>query len=466
MTDIDSNTHPDSDDRIDALARTAGSELRRSPSPSHLARVHRVKRQRHLAQAAAGGVAVVALIAGGFALANRDDGEQLVPATAPTTVLDTTPPSVAPVITVAPTPVPSAPAPAPTTAAVPVTTSTATTASATTTIAVDPTGPEVLFLAGQSGATDEQRVIDLRTLDEVGTEPLDDARASEHRRRSEPRLESSTGVRYELASVTDDNPTDGIPIIDECGQQNVLIDGAPPAGVAVPSMASFIEVSSDGRSLLAIFTPDCAASVAANAGADVMRRYEQEIWIFDADDPAAPGRLSFTAPSPEREFYGASFSDDGRWVALEHNLNSPNPDGDELISQLGLDVIELATGRALDIADPNCRIVDYGQFREVFVGSGHYALTKRCSDGLYVELNALDGDLERREWRIPGIGDESYLTVEVWPPSLDGTVTFLAVATTQTEGSSRMFLGQGDEVRELPFTDARASFGPLPELGT
>ncbi len=85
----------DADDRIDAMARTAGHALRRSPSADQLVRIHRAKRNHQIARATGGAAAVLALVGGGLLLANRGQDDVLVPATLPTTAPQPTTPTTA-----------------------------------------------------------------------------------------------------------------------------------------------------------------------------------------------------------------------------------------------------------------------------------------------------------------------------------------------------------------------------------
>lgn len=451
MNDIDHDTDRDADhDRIDALAREAGSALRRPPSPNQLARVHRVKRNRQLARAAGGGLAVVALVAGGVALLQRDADEQLVPATVPaSTVPASTVPVTVPTSTVPDTAV--------------------TTLAPATTVPPLAAAPELLYLGTNDKAAEQvQRVVDLATLEVLRTEPLDDDAWRAYSGWREPRFDSATGITYELGSYPGDDPADGLPVVDWCGRFPLEVEGAPAGTTALPDRASLISVSEDGRWLLVVGASACPVDGLIEPDMNVEQiTYEQEVRLFDANDPAAPGRLLWTSPYPERQFMSVEFSDDGELMAITHVLNTFAADG-VMTSQRGLDVVELSTGRGVEPTDPACTIAQYGQDDQIFVGDTAYVITKYCDDGVYVELNRRSGSgWQRTDWLLPGLGAGSFPTVEVWPPSVEaGPLVFLANATI-SDGSSttgRTFLGEGSAVRELPFDDDRVSFGPLPEI--
>jgi hypothetical protein len=92
------NTHGDdpsdgtnADDRIDQLARAAGSELRRPPPEHGLAGVRGARRNRQFRNTAIGSTAALALLIGGFAVVtSRSDGENVRTSDTEITVPDST----------------------------------------------------------------------------------------------------------------------------------------------------------------------------------------------------------------------------------------------------------------------------------------------------------------------------------------------------------------------------------------
>ena len=119
MTDHHDLTNDSSADdaRIDALARSAGAELRRPAPADGIARVQRAKRTRQLTQVGAGGFAAVLLVgAGVVAFRGGDTDRRVVPATVSlpdSTVPDSTvPDSTVPDSTVPDTVAPSSTVPA------------------------------------------------------------------------------------------------------------------------------------------------------------------------------------------------------------------------------------------------------------------------------------------------------------------------------------------------------------------
>lgn len=464
MTDLDQNHDQH---RIDALAREAGTALRRTPSPDVLLRVHRARRNRQVARATAGGLALVALVAGGTVLLQRDADDQLVPATTPSTVPSTLP-STLPGTTV-PVSVPVTTAPdtrvttlAPTTAPPPVT---APPLAAT---------PDRLYLGTSDVAAEQvQRVVDLDTLEVLRTEPLDDAASRAYTGFREPRFDSTTGITYGLATYPGDVVEDGIPVTDRCGRFPVEVTGAPAGEIALPDRASMLVVSDDGRWVLTVGAATCPVDGLIEPGMNVAQiTYDQEIRLFDADDPAAPGRLLWTSPFPERDFNGVQFTPDGRWMAVTHTFAVPLADGTTATGQ-GLDVIDTSTGQPLPVDNPACDIVSYGQDGAIFVGTAALTVVTRCDDVVNQDLSAEVWALDATQSTaplivtIPDVPFESYATVEVWPGLTDvADATFVVTVYGDDLAGvpNRNFLGRGEELTELPFPDARASFGPLPEI--
>lgn len=447
MNDIDHDIDRDADhDRIDALAREAGSALRRPPSPNQLARVHRVKRNRQIARAAGGGLAVVALVAGGVALLQRDADEQLVPATVPASTM---PASTVPTSTVPDTAV--------------------TTLAPATTVPPLAAAPELLYLGTNDKAAEQvQRVVDLATLEVLRTEPLDDDAWRAYSGWREPRFDSVTGITYALGSYPGDDPADGLPVVDWCGRFPLEVEGAPAGTTALPDRASLISVSEDGRWLLVVGASACPVDGLIEPSMNVEQiDYEQEVRLFDADDPAAPGRLLWTSPYPERQFQGVEWTSDGAWMLVRHLF----VDGSGVLQQ-GLDVIETATGNPLPVDTPGCSILAFAQSDLGFVGDTALAFVERCDDGiapkLAVAIHALDASQDTQPLSVPieVVSADSFPTLEVWP-GLDGfgvaDATFVVTAV-EPGGATRTLLGEGSAVRELPFDDDRVSFGPLPEI--
>ena len=263
----------DADDRIDALAREAGTALRREPSPRQLARVHRAKRNRQVGQAVLGCFAVLAIGGGAFLLLDRDDGAELVPAEPPTTPVVTAPPETAPAITTTTAP--------PTTAVVvPSTAAPATTSPplATANDASSPTPAVVYVVAGE-----RRRPAGRRPRHRARwslPNPRDHQRyARRLGRHRSARARACSAVAYRLdagrPSRTRVRPVPGV------GRREPRI-----AELALPDLASFLAVSDDGRHVITVSTPDCPPRWPRSTRQPAS---PSEIGIFDADDPAEPG---------------------------------------------------------------------------------------------------------------------------------------------------------------------------------
>jgi hypothetical protein len=441
MNDTTNTGYLDADDRIDALAREAGTALRREPSPRQLARVHRAKRNRQIGQAVLGCFAVLAIGGGAFVLLDRDDGAELVPAEPPTT----------PVVTAPPETVPQTTASTPT---VPPTTAGSVPASTAPAVAGP---PEVVYLGNEDRAGEQvQRVVDLATGAVLRTEPLDDARYIAAWPHTFPRDTSALqGIRYGLAGA-----------VDACGQSTVTVDGGPDASL-LPPVASIVTVSSDGTKVVTVSAASCPVDGEIGVTDPVTSEpFDQLVQVFDADDPTTAGRLVMTLPSPERHIEVVHFSPDGRWAAVGNRFRAVDAFGNET-DEPSLLVVDLDTGQVIQHGEDLCTLIAAGQQGNVFVGNVGVAFTKRCDDGVYVELWSLtDPQATPQAWLLPGVPTDAYVTVEVWEPSVfdsNALVTFVAAAYSP-DGSNVVLIGTGDSVEEFPVADARASFFPLAEI--
>lgn len=456
------------DERIDALARDAGRELRRPPGAGTLAGIHRRKRNRQIARATGGGLAVLAVGGVLFVAIDRSGDERLVPATVAPTVT----PNVTPTV-VQTSPVTSGV----TTPAADVATTVSPPGETVATVDTTPTPttpalgsfPAELYLASFTDGQ-VQRVVDVETGDVLRTEPLDDARHLQAwpeltQRTSSARL----GITYGLVVPRGDGGLEDFTVGDKCGQYELSVEGAAIGSVALPPRASFVGLSADGRRVVTVSTPTCPEAGTlgdlGDAGSGMTTQpFDQLVQAFDADDPSAPGRLLVTAPYPERQFLTPRLSADGRWMAMTHQFEAPDAEGRPSV-QLGLDIIEVDTGRSIDHGVDDCTIGSYGQRGLLFVDTRAVVVTKSCTDGVEVELTSLvDRDAPPIRWALPDVSSGSTVDVEVYPPSLGGADVVFVATSSDANGSGRVFLGVGDAVRELPFTDQLASFFPLPEI--
>ena len=345
---LDPNDHADQTDptdagadaRIDALARAAGSELRRPAPPDGIGRARRTSHRRQVTQVALSGTAVLAVVViGVVALTGRDDRASVVPATVdttvdstdstdvpetstPDTVEDTSPGTTAPELT---TPGTEAPNSASTTS--------------TPTIDVD---PDAIWGSTELSPTFGSQVttIDPTTAAVTGTFVVDDALSNASRaaqdalvaRVAAPSTFPDDGLgiglfRYELTAgdIVYGNallPTEipsldlqdpaALPFFDRCEQAELTVRGADGAGL--PDRARSISMSAD-RSRLLVVGSDCPD---AGTLADGVRATDDELTfqVFDAARPDLPGRTLASGVTPS-EFLGAFFSPDARFLAVQ-----------------------------------------------------------------------------------------------------------------------------------------------------
>ncbi len=295
----------DTDARIDALARSAGSELRR-PAPEHgLAGVQRAMRNRQVVRGAAGASAVLALVVGGFIVANNRDGDaDLVPADPVSTTVEPDTNTV-PTPTVAPTPgvtVPEPPSTAPR--------------------EVPPAdAPSVVYTSSESVQGDSiEMLVDPADGAVLSSRPVDPALSlgAQTELSIHGRTNADLGdVTYAFREVGFDSgtlATDIFPDVDLCAQNTVTVTS--PNGSALPQRAVNLVVSPDDRS---VATLSATCPEPGTMGADGMGTqlpFEWVLQVFDAQRPELPGRTLATIPSIEA-FGRLTFSRDGRFIAAD-----------------------------------------------------------------------------------------------------------------------------------------------------
>ena len=327
----------DADARIDALARAAGSQLRRPAPADGIGRARRTTQRRQATRAALTGTAVLAVVAiGVITLTGRDDRSSVVPATidstdstdatettnTPDTVEDTSPGTTAPTATVPDT--------------------VASTSVPTTSVPTIDVDPDAIWASTEPFPTFGSQVttIDPTTGAVTGTLVIDDALTEASRAAQDelvPRVEASAtypddglGIglfRYELAAgdIVYGNallPTEipsldlqdpaALPFFDRCEQAELTVTGAD--GAALPDRARSISMSAD-RSRLLVVSSDCPD---AGTLADGVRSsdFELTFQVFDAARPDLPGRTLATGVTPS-EFLDAFFSPDARFLAVQ-----------------------------------------------------------------------------------------------------------------------------------------------------
>ena len=334
------------------------------------------------------------------------------------------------------------------------------TASVTTTSAASGTAPQFIYVANVLSDDLSERVIDLATGTVVRTEDRAGAAYPENWLDRLTRTDSVLrGITYHKQGFEDLGAGD---FIDLCGQGKIVLGNAPAGDLALPERAMDLAVSPDGRWVIVASTV-CPVDGAMVIGVGVppdMPEYEVQIRVFDADDPAAPGRLLTTTTTAIAEVPQFRFSADSHWAALSNYQGGTGPT---------LDVFDLTTAKAVAIPqnDDGCTTIGYGQQDGLFVGNDAVAELQRCFDVVIVEITSLTDPANAAHFTLPNLtaSDTLWGTLEVWPVLPDDMrqATFVAsISEVEVRDSGRTFLGSGGRVEELPFSNTHISFEPLP----
>jgi hypothetical protein len=434
----------DADRRIDAVARAAGSELRRPAPERGLLGVRRAKRNRQIVRGASLSTSVVALVIAGFVVAGtRDPAAKIVPATDVATTVDpdmTTPPpeSTDPTGTVEPVvPAPSEPS---------------------------QNAPDVVYTSDALGASDwVETLVDPTNGSVRSVRPVDPARALDVQAAlsAHGRTNADFGaVSYAFREVVLDGgtlPADTFPDVDLCAQNTVTVTS--PNGSALPPRALNVVVSPDDRTVATLST-DCPEAGAMGTDAvGTEAPFEWVLQVFDARRPELAGRVLATIPSGETEGR-VTFSGNGRFVAVE-TVAQPG--------QVSVRVFDVDAGTEVDLGLnlDGCRALGTGystsaRFIGPWVGDSSIALDIECEDRsttLLVRDLTSDDDLVVAA---PTTTDPALVMVEVDAASYsspgDAWFTFCDVT------GPTCWIGHGDNpLVELPGT-ATASFLPLGHL--
>jgi hypothetical protein len=448
----------DADARVDAMARSAGRELRR-PAPEHgLHQARRAMRHRRNAQIAGMSAVVVALVAvGGLALAGRDGTQTLDP---PATDGSTTEVSV----TVPPTTAPSATTVAPSIAP---TTTTPTTATPATTAAAPPNGaaPEFVYTATGFGAV-EQTLVDPVTGAVVRTEPLDGevSQAAQEALTIDYGLFRSYGGgvqtmeaggrSYELDRLSRETDIanqapEALAAFDRCEQGGFRVGGG--SATALPERAFDAAPSRDGR-WVATLTTTCPEPGNLQEGLSEVP-YAFTLTIFDTTQPQLEGRIladGFDPFSLAREFSAITFSRDGRFVAVQG-----------ISEQQVYRFFDTQTGAETDIDTGACRSfgTNWSRFVGPWIGESSIALQLNCGAGGTGASTLLVQDLAEPSSELRrDLGEAALVEVEYASYDQPGNVWF-TVCGGFSPTTCRV--GQGNQALiELPGAQ-QASFLPL-----
>lgn len=356
---------PDADARIDEMARAAGGALRRPAPADGIARAQRSKRTKQTTRLALAGTAVLALGVVGVAAFGGDDTNRVGPAD--TTAVVTTVPDTG----------------APTTVDQP-----------TTTATPSPAGdPEVVYGAPVSVVTGgDQTLFDPTDGSVISSGPVD---FDESRRVQDElygqgvlqpeRLEDPTrpgglvarytigGITYtaeslpsEITSLDAQDPA-ALPRYDRCGQAELVVEGA--TGSALPERITSIGVGADERYLVVLST--VCPEVGTLDDGYTTQPYDITVQVFDAANPAAPGRTLLTENAVDCQCSLSGFSFNGRFLAVRTFNDGP----------LLFRVFDLEFGTEIELDQEGC---DQGftSFADTFgpwVGESSLAMTLDCN---------------------------------------------------------------------------------------
>lgn len=442
------------DARIDAMARTAGSQLRRPAPERGFAQVKRARRTQQVTRAALGGTIAMAVVAMGAFAANRRTGD--IAPVADVTISSTEPQASAP-----PNPTPTALIPT-TAAALPPTTaapvqpdSTVPPETAVGAPVAAGGAPSVVYVSGGENDTD-QMVIDPITGEIIRTEPRDGAVADAARNTLDIPLpiRSVGAVSYDFTEAGYlESSGEAVGDPDRCLQTPVTVTS--PAGSALPTSALRFEI---GPTSQYIVTASTTCPEAGSAGPNLENRttvpFETIIQVFDAAHPELPGRLLATQPAGN-EVFNITFSGNGRFAAVLTYVGS-NP---------RYFIYDLETGGGIGIA-PNCTHssnrsqVAWDQTAP-WVGQSSIAFTASCPDGVKVEIADLMPGGETREISLPNTSADDLATVEVDQQHYTTSTDAWFTACIYTQG--RCWIGNSNgELLEIPNVGV-ASFLPLSE---
>jgi hypothetical protein len=373
---------PDDDARIDAMARAAGTELRRPAPPDGIARAQRSRRRRQAVRAGVTGTAVVALVGLGVVAMNARDDAGVVPATvASTDDTDTSVPS-------------SAPATDPTVVAPSTTTAPASTAPSTTLSGPSAVGaPEVVYAITGSpydaGAT--QTLIDPTDGTVVGSETVDGERSQAAQAAlvgrsamqpvyvndaSDPdllRYEVTVGeivyghatLPSEIPTIDDQDP-DALPFFDRCEQAELTVQGA--AGSVLPARVRRFVVSADGRTMATLSGVCPEAGTLADG--DQVFPFDVSLQVFDASRPDLAGTV-LTDGLDAANTNSITFSPDGRFVAVETYTD-----------EFGYEIFDLESGEQVDVTGGCTGFgTKWSRFIGPWIGASSVAIVLDCPEG-------------------------------------------------------------------------------------
>lgn len=470
MTDHTDHTDRQDDDRIDALARAAGADLRRPAPADGLARAERAKRNRQLTRAGAGGLAAVMLVAvGAIALRGGDTDRRVVPATVSTPEVSL-PVSSTPTNTVPVTSPSTSPSTTPPTTAPPVTTPPTDRPPVEVPDAVH-TAAQFLAFEGTEDLRDPLTgdITESRPVDVTAAQNAQDALRTRTQLVGTPvngTLVDAVTREYTLGAITYTFSVIGSEIqqpepgtaqaYDRCGQ--IAVDVSGPAATALPARVARIAISADTR-WLAVLTTACPDDGTLADGA-ATTPYTWSVVVFDAADPSTPGRTVLEGV-PSITETPLTFSPDGRYLAVEwYDVAAA---AEFRPGSAGWRYVELATGDEVDGGAGDCAALgtQWARFVGPWIGGSSIAVQLSCpSQGASLLVRDLATSEEIRV-EPPATGEQGSMVADV------DAATYISPSTawwTVCEGlSSACSIGQGagDRQRVELTGVAQASFLPL-----
>ena len=464
----------DADARIDALARSAGAELRRPAPDDGVTRVRRQHRRRQAVLAGATGTGVLAAVIGALVFTGGDDRSTVVPATEPTTEVsapattapdETTPDDTTPDDTTPDDTTPDETTPDETTP------DTSAPDDPTTDVPPNAAGdPDVVYVSadGLSSFGSEVSTIDPRTGAVTSTYVVDEALSDAARAAQDALIPASVvessdrmnGGEYftfdarvgDLVFTTEGLPSEVTDLsqfssatlerFDRCGQSTLAVSGATAA--ALPERVTWARISADGRWLVTA-SIDCPDEGTLADGSS-QRPATVTVQAFDTTALDRPGLL-IADGIPRFDFWALDVSPDGEFLSIR------------LFADPGVRLFRLSSGDEVLLFSDDCSAqgTKWSRFIGPWIGESSVALGLSCGDGARLLVHDLSTG---EELTVESPDDDPFATiydVDFGHYDRPANVWY----TMCSSARSRCFIAQGDgEPVELPGV-AQASFLPL-----
>ena len=462
------------DERIDALARAAGSELRRPAPADGIARVQRATRRRQATRIGAAGVTAVAILAvGAIVIGGRDGDETLVPATVTTVETDDTVGSTVPDPT-------NEPSPTVTEVNDETLPSVGSTTPPSTPVEVPPNAagdPEVVYvsqdLASMFGS--EVSTVDPRTGEVRSTFVVDDA-ASEASRAAQNALLGTTslvGTRretggdwfttdYTVGSITysiDALPSEvgleglsdeALALFDRCSMSGWTVTGSDAS--ALPERIRSMAFSADGRWLVVVGGECPVPGTLVDGVFD--GRFDLPVTLFDATRPDRPGIVLVDAVSGFDPVLQITFSPDARFVTVQS--------AGAFFGFTQIRVFDATSGEEIPVLGDDCSMsgTRWSRFVGPWIGDSSLALQYTCdgATGLLVR-DLVSG--EELDVDAAAAADTTLVSTDIDTEHYDRPANAWFTICVGSPAATRCSIGQGaGPLVELPGV-AQASFLPL-----